>query len=209
MEVSNFYRNASDHNVMVFDTQEEVRNRQKRFLFDRGWVKLDGITEAVEQGWHEEVNGTEMFKVHQRVKNTRMALLAWHKPLNRNNENIIQVLTVKMEVMRAEMRDRDWTEWGAVKHELDCAHREEELFWRLKSKALWQKNGDSNTRFFHAYTAQRRRRNLIQSLDTGTGHICENVEDLKNHIVDFYSALFKTEGSVGGEDLLQHIPVHV
>eukprot|EP00253_Pinus_taeda_P025535 PITA_25535 len=37
----------------------------------------------------------------------------------------------------------------------------EEALWRLKSQALWLKEGDRNTKFFHNFANARRRRNSI------------------------------------------------
>ena len=44
----------------------------------------------------------------------------------------------------------------------------EEISWRQKSRALWLKEGDSNTKFFHRMANARRRGNFIGSL-TVTG----------------------------------------
>ncbi|GER33805.1 non-LTR retroelement reverse transcriptase-like protein, partial [Striga asiatica] len=57
---------ASDHNVLLFDTEVEIVTARKRFMFDSNWIKLEGISEAVEKGWLGDIEGSEMFKVHQR-----------------------------------------------------------------------------------------------------------------------------------------------
>ncbi|GER26344.1 oxygen-dependent choline dehydrogenase [Striga asiatica] len=78
MKASNFYRSASDHN--------ELDRRHKRFQFISQWVAMEGVQDAVKEGWQVQVDGSAMFQVHQKVKTTRMALLAWHKPVHRNSE---------------------------------------------------------------------------------------------------------------------------
>ncbi|CAA0823366.1 Unknown protein, partial [Striga hermonthica] len=171
MEVSNFYRCASDHNVILYDTEVEQRPARKRFIFDKNWVKLEGIEEAVEEGWGGECEGSDMFKVHQKVKFTRRAILSWYNPIKRNNEKLIQTLTAKMEVMRAD--------GGNVVYK---AFMEEEQYWRAKSRALWLKAGDKNTRFFHAFAAQRRKSNAIQRLLSGSGEVIEEKQKLEDYI---------------------------
>ncbi|GER31074.1 RNA-directed DNA polymerase-like protein [Striga asiatica] len=209
MEVSNFFRTASDHNDILFDTEKDAFKHHRRFQFNSHWLKLQGIQEAVEAGWQGIVEGTAMYQVHQKVKNTRMALLAWHKPIHRNSATTIKELTTKMEDMRMEGPDRNWREWGAMKAELDSAHQEEENYWRLKSRALWLKSGDRNTRYFHAHTAQRRKRNIISKLKTSSGQISDNQHSMAAHITGFYSNLFTSDGSRGGAELLQQIPCSI
>ncbi|KAK1300646.1 hypothetical protein QJS10_CPB13g00799 [Acorus calamus] len=43
----------------------------------------------------------------------------------------------------------------------------EEEEWRLQSRALWLKEGDNNTSYFHKVANQRRHSNLIDSLLVG------------------------------------------
>ncbi|GER32750.1 RNA-directed DNA polymerase (reversetranscriptase)-related family protein [Striga asiatica] len=209
MEVSNFYRTASDHNVILIDTDKEIDRKHKRFVFNSSWLKLEGIQEAVENGWQGDVEGTAMYQVHQKVKNTRMALLAWHKPMHRNNAVVIKHLTGILEEMRCEGPDRNWKAWNSLKTELDSAHQAEEQFWRLKSRVLWLKAGDRNTKYFHAATSQRRRTNTISKLVTNEGVVCDTQETMKHHISDFYSTMFTSEGSRDGEELLQQIPYSI
>lgn len=43
--------------------------------------------------------------------------------------------------------------------------KEEEASWRLKSRALWLKDGD--TKFFHRYASARREMNTIWKISNG------------------------------------------
>ena len=52
----------------------------------------------------------------------------------------------------------------ALKWRLCDAFREEEIFWHLKSREIWFKEGDKNTKYFHAITKQKRARNKIIGL---------------------------------------------
>ncbi|GER50514.1 piggyBac transposable element-derived protein 5 [Striga asiatica] len=62
MEVINFFRTASDHNMMIFDTDMKNDRRKKRFQFDSSWVKLEGAKEAVPVGWQISVEGSQMYQ---------------------------------------------------------------------------------------------------------------------------------------------------
>ncbi|GER57883.1 signal transduction histidine-protein kinaseBarA [Striga asiatica] len=121
----------------------------------------EGNHDVVQSGWQMAVAGSLMYQVQQKIKSTRMTLLAWHKPVHRNSEKVVKVLNDQLENMRIEGQDRDWELWSNLKAELDCAHKEEEEYWRVKSRTLWLKQGDCDSPFFHAYTSQRRKNNTI------------------------------------------------
>jgi hypothetical protein len=42
-----------------------------------------------------------------------------------------------------------------------------EMDWRERSRQLWLKEGDANTKYFHLATSARRRNNLISSIKIG------------------------------------------
>ena len=45
--------------------------------------------------------------------------------------------------------------------------------WRQRSRYLWLKEGDSNTRFFHQKANARRRKNIIPTLQVNGGSIAD------------------------------------
>lgn len=56
-----------------------------------------------------------------------------------------------------------------LKIELEKVSREEETYWKQRSKEVWLKDGDQNTRFFHGSVKTRRMRNTISSLKDTNG----------------------------------------
>jgi hypothetical protein len=68
----------------------------------------------------------------------------------------------------------------------------EEVSWRQKSRALWLREGDKNTKFFHRVANSNRRNNSIESLLIN-GSLTSNVPTMKTHIVQFYSHLYSEQ----------------
>ena len=66
----------------------------------------------------------------------------------------------------------------------------EEISWRQKSRALWLKEGDNNTKFFHRMANARSRGNFISSLMIG-GVRLDKVEELKEGIGSYFKSLFE------------------
>ncbi|KAL6345797.1 hypothetical protein AAG906_017549 [Vitis piasezkii] len=68
----------------------------------------------------------------------------------------------------------------------------EEIFWRQKSRELWLKEGDNNTRFFHRMANAHSRRNWLSKLKVnGCWHSEEN--NLRNSVVGAFQELYQEE----------------
>ncbi|RVW38145.1 hypothetical protein CK203_091289 [Vitis vinifera] len=79
---------------------------------------------------------------------------------------------------------------GAARDEFNHCAILEEISWRQKSRALWLKEGDSNTKFFHRMANARRRENFISSL-TVMGIRLSKEEELKEWIGSYFKSMFE------------------
>ncbi len=68
-----------------------------------------------------------------------------------------------------------------------------EISWRQKSKALWLKEGDKNTKFLHQIANSHRKANTIGQLDID-GETTSDQDIIREHISQFYEWLY-TESS--------------
>ena len=65
-------------------------------------------------------------------------------------------------------------EIAAALKELSDAFKAEEIFWKQKSRVFWLREGDKNTKKFHALTKQRRARNKITQIIDANRNIVED-----------------------------------
>ena len=65
----------------------------------------------------------------------------------------------------------------------------EEISWRQKSRALWLKEGDKNSNFFHRLANSNRRTNSISQLSIN-GELTSGQDTICDHIAQFYEHLF-------------------
>ncbi|KAF5447552.1 hypothetical protein F2P56_033098, partial [Juglans regia] len=64
----------------------------------------------------------------------------------------------------------------------------EEISWRQKSRALWLKEGDRCTKFFHRVANSHRRSNNIEMLKID-GAECKDEQRINDHVVGFFEQL--------------------
>ncbi|GER39262.1 RNA-directed DNA polymerase (reversetranscriptase)-related family protein [Striga asiatica] len=67
--------------------------RRKRFIFDKSWLKMEGVHEAVQEGWQVTVAGSQMYQ-----------------PIHKNSEQIIKHISPMMKEMRKEGQEMDLEE---------------------------------------------------------------------------------------------------
>uniref|UniRef100_A0A1J3K9V2 Uncharacterized protein n=1 Tax=Noccaea caerulescens TaxID=107243 RepID=A0A1J3K9V2_NOCCA len=77
-----------------------------------------------------------------------------------------------------------------LKKDLAHAYKEEELFWRQKSREQWLKAGDKNTKYFHNCVKGRKIKNKILMLldESGCEHFSEGAKG--NIAVEYFRDLF-------------------
>ena len=65
----------------------------------------------------------------------------------------------------------------------------EEISWRQKSRMLWIKEGDYNTKFFHKVANSHKRFNHLNFLEVD-GVIYEEESEIAAQVVNFYKNLY-------------------
>ena len=78
---------------------------------------------------------------------------------------------------------------GFLLLELDKLAHFEETSWRQKSRVLWLKEGDNNTKFFHKIANSNRRHNLMEKLEVD-GIIYLEDSIIRDKAVQFYETLY-------------------
>ncbi|GAA0153979.1 hypothetical protein LIER_12088 [Lithospermum erythrorhizon] len=80
---------------------------------------------------------------------------------------------------------------NSLKRELDEAWMEEEKYWCQRAKYNHLKEGDRNTKFFHAMAMVQRRRNLLLGLNDSDGIWHEGGEAAEQIVLDYFEEIFK------------------
>ena len=65
-----------------------------------------------------------------------------------------------------------------------------EISWCQKSRVIWLKEGDNNTKFFHKVANSHRRCNYMEKLEV-EGMVFEEDQDIRDQAVQFYESLFQ------------------
>ncbi|XP_071913990.1 uncharacterized protein [Coffea arabica] len=78
--------------------------------------------------------------------------------------------------------------------------------WRQKAGLRWLKDGDCNTRFFHASVREKRTKLVIHRIKDEEGAWVEDEDQIAREAVDFFQRLLTAEEVGEIDELLIHVP---
>ncbi|CAN6580853.1 unnamed protein product [Malus baccata var. baccata] len=181
---------GSDHAMLGLTTEKDRIWKGKRFMYEERWSKQPECRELVGEVWQVNYNGSHGYRLSEKLKTLGKSLKVWYKGRARNSKQAIDRL--KGEIRSAYMSNNfATTEVQLKEKELREAHKEEESFWRSKSRVQWLKEGDKNTKFFHAQTIKRRRYNQIRGVEDADGIWREGQSEVASIAVRYFSTLFQ------------------
>uniref|UniRef100_A0A2N9G1X1 DUF4283 domain-containing protein n=1 Tax=Fagus sylvatica TaxID=28930 RepID=A0A2N9G1X1_FAGSY len=160
---------ASDHmGLLVSMDPVQVPNngrRKKLFQFEHMWVREVGCEDAIQEGWRLQVLGSPMYSVVQKIKQCRVCLLNWCKTQLRVTPRLTASKKARLEQLEnLPMDEYQSGEVNVLRREVNVLAEKEEIFWRQRSRVSWLKEGDRNTKFYHACASQRKKANQISGL---------------------------------------------
>ncbi|KMS95991.1 hypothetical protein BVRB_003070 [Beta vulgaris subsp. vulgaris] len=138
--------------------------------------------EIVRSSWNIEVQGTLMFKVVQKLKNTKKAL----KRLNREGYSDIQSKDIQayqklianqeqlQRTPRCEEARRDEYHAAEAYRQIHKSYLE---FLTQKAKMQWCRDGDENSAVFHQSIKARRLKNTVYAINDSEGQWKDNPQD--------------------------------
>ncbi|KAF5459634.1 hypothetical protein F2P56_019568, partial [Juglans regia] len=166
-----------------------IHSGRRYFKFENMWLKSEGFVERVKQWWISyQFNGTPSFIFANKLKALKRDLKEWNKQSFgdiRENNNIkwleIQELDRLQEVRP--LSEEEQLQRTVLVADLERIILQEEMSWRQKSRALWLREGDRSTKFFHSIANSHRRNNNIEVLKI-EGMECRDEEVIKEHVTD-------------------------
>ena len=106
----------------------------------------------------------------------------------------IDKLKSELEALRqGPMTDFALTRQQEILNLLENLFEQEEITWLQRGRANWLRQGDRNTKNFHHFASQRKKRNMIKRLINDNGDVIEGNVDLSNFIGGYFGGLFTSD----------------
>lgn len=184
---------GSDHRPLVTFLDTSKPKRRHLFRYDRSIKDMPEARKVIEEAWQKNVPE----QVDSKIKRCRDELIKWFKTKKENSAKAIVDLQARLEENLSSGTPSPEI-IKALSLALSKAYKEEELFWRQRSRVLWLQGGDRNRAYFHAVTKGRRAFNRLTTIEDESGVPFHEAE-IGRVFADYYTKLFLSNGSVGLE----------
>ncbi|KAM0857912.1 hypothetical protein ACQ4PT_048153 [Festuca glaucescens] len=185
----------SDHCPLLLHT-EVTHCQHRRFHFEPFWPQIPGFHETVQAAWAEPAFGNPITVIDHKLRTLGRRLKSWS---DKNVGNIrMQIECAKELIYRFDVTQESrplsplegWFRRELKKKFLGLCSLQRTIA-RQRSRILWLKEGEANTKFFHLHANHRRRKNFISQIShNGDILVDQNlIEDaFANHFEDVFSA---------------------
>ncbi|WMV41830.1 hypothetical protein MTR67_035215 [Solanum verrucosum] len=187
-------RLASDHIPLALQGGSWIK-KKNYFKFENWWLGTAGFNDRIKEGWNSfSFKGWPDFVLSCKLKALKHKLKDWSRSEAGNLVIQRKQTLEQLAEMDLILEYRPLTEEESAKKvdltlELEGLIKNEEVAWRQKSRALWLKEGDRNTKFFHKVANAHKRFNYIDQLMV-QGELTEESTRIESAIIDFYQKLY-------------------
>jgi hypothetical protein len=174
--------------------------------FEASWLEEEECKEVVHNVWHLSLLSGDT-AVSEAIKKVNAELQSWSKEILGDLQNRIK--KVKKELNRCRKRDISPDQVSMehmLRYKLERLLDQKNIFWKQHAKAHRLKDGDKNSRFFHACASEKRKVNQLRRLSADDGRIVEGEEDLRTFIARYYQDLFTSSAGTREAELLESVP---
>ncbi|XP_019163496.1 PREDICTED: uncharacterized protein LOC109159839 [Ipomoea nil] len=186
--VHNLFARSSDHcAIMVKLDAEPVRAAPRAFKFESAWLLEEGCAKVVGDAWRLS-RGMDF---QSRITTCGEHLRRWGGDHHRRFGVRIQHLRRILVNLKEDRNPQGIMNFREAEDELEGLLKSEEVFWRQRSKQLWLKHGDANTKYFHKTATARRKQNQLLRLQDHND-IWQEGEAMHAEVLRYYTSIFSS-----------------
>eukprot|EP00253_Pinus_taeda_P027392 PITA_27392 len=193
---------TSDHRPIILEWREMEYRKEYSFKFNRIFLDDNSFIEAISRKWMEmQASATALFTTfREKIQSLRVIAKDWQIRKTKQDKQELNNIQKELDTFISSS-SHDCLSFEKKNHIRELEKRrqilllKEEASWRLKSRALWLKEGDRNTKFFHNFANARRRKNSIWKIKDGKGGFLYSQNDIADEASRFFQNQYKRNQS--------------
>ncbi|KAL5567922.1 hypothetical protein UlMin_024497 [Ulmus minor] len=163
--------------------------KRGRFHFEEAWVDERECSNLIKTHWRSSA-AVNLDGVANKLRLCATDLEIWNLESFRRLKTQVRKAQTAFDRVDKNLSNQNWKEHLRLERTLDALRYKEERYWKQRSKDLWLKCGDKNSKFFHQKASARKAKNSISGLLDENGEWCEKEEGLALIIESYFKSLF-------------------
>ncbi|XP_012859003.1 PREDICTED: uncharacterized protein LOC105978134 [Erythranthe guttata] len=188
---------GSDHSPILLNPQGMASRtgcrRRRPFRYEAMWASRSDCEEIVQRVWDSTDRLDDITELLQRTTDCRMALMQWNKFAVKAPDKEIKIVKQRINELRGMRQStaiRD--ECSELQGHLEKLIGDKDMYWRQRSKAQWIKDGDRNTKFFHARATSRLKQNRVDKIRDKYGNWHRSEAGIELVIQEYFDRIFSS-----------------
>lgn len=173
---------GSDHTPFLMEMMVRQENTIKYFKFLHCWVENSSFIDTVRGCWERVTNGNSMWCLQQKLKRLSSTLSNWFRKEYGDIFANVRTYEEKVRIAEEEIINNNTEENRTKLHGINAEYikfmKLEVSILKQKTQLQWLKEGDANTKYFHALMRGRRRRLFIHKISKDNDTWVEDDEDI-------------------------------
>ena len=201
----------SDHFPIFLDISFPPPKPPSPFKFNSAWLLDPSFKTLFVETWihpSRDQRGSKSFLFMENLKRLKKATITWAKDRKiKQNEELSRI---KEDLKSLESLEGNGYSSQASKEKILQLEKlqnkillDKEEEWRLKSRAVWLKAGDENTKFFHNFAKGRKSVNTIWSLKDDEGREVKTFQGLSALGQRHFQRLFSDSGEASIAEVIR------
>lgn len=188
----------SDHSPCIIMLSNLPQRSKKSFKYFSFLATHPTFLTCIASAWDKEtLVGSKMFLLGEHLNEAKKACRSLNRQgfsnlQQRTSEALASLEDIQIQLLSIPS-DSLFRQEHVARKKWDFFAKALESFFRQKSKIKWLKDGDANTRFFHRAVMAHQAKNLIKYLRNIDDSRVENVDQIKEMIVFYYTHLLGSE----------------
>uniref|UniRef100_A0A803Q6L7 Reverse transcriptase n=1 Tax=Cannabis sativa TaxID=3483 RepID=A0A803Q6L7_CANSA len=169
-KVFHLERVNSDHCPLLlqclYQTNEDVTDSRwhSRFHFESAWAEEEKCSQIVTENWNRRTSSTTTHELKKKLTDCGNALNQWNKAKKKEMTLKLKEMEDKIARLSLSMASTDWQHLKELERKNNILLDKEEKFWKQQSRAIWLKEGDRKTKYFHRKANTRKKKNSIMGI---------------------------------------------